>query len=118
MENTNAYLPTVEDLALLHLAQPVERGKCRGLYFPVCRVCGRDHHHEALWEPETTNAERDDTVRVNECCDRCWLWFVSLEETITSADLDRQDMPRDVASVLTVEEGFAQATGLEHWPEL
>jgi hypothetical protein len=39
---------------------------------------------------ETTPDEWADSVRVNEACDACWLWYVSYEETVTSADLDRQ----------------------------
>lgn len=62
-------------------ARPVKRGSRVGLYFPVCRVCGRDHHREATYVPsETSPEEWADTVRVNEACDACWLWFVSTED--------------------------------------
>lgn len=65
------------ELPYFFLAQPIERGARRGLMFPACRVCGRDHHHEVTWAPETTDVERADAVRVNETCNACWFWFVS-----------------------------------------
>lgn len=69
MTGTNSYRPSVEDLAILHLPRTNEKG----IYFPVCMVCGRDHHHQVTWAPTL------DDLRVNETCDRCWAWALRFD---------------------------------------
>jgi hypothetical protein len=65
MENTNAaYLPRTTE---------------RGVHYPKCVVCGRDLDREVTFIPTL------DDLRVNETCDRCWLWFVSTEDDWTTA---------------------------------